>query len=113
MRLLERFDQRTAAAEFLEFQPTLFFGVPTIYVRLLDFEARRRLSALERRAVVCVGVGAAASGGVARFRKAVWAYDIGTLWDERDSHEHEQSCTRGERRAGTVGLPLPGIRCGW
>ena len=34
MRLLERFDQKTAATEFLDFQPTLFFGVPTIYVRL-------------------------------------------------------------------------------
>src|ERR1700677_2834973 len=36
MRLLERFDQRTAAATFLDFQPTLFFGVPTVYVRLLE-----------------------------------------------------------------------------
>src|SRR5882672_4056263 len=36
MRLLERFERDTAAATFLEFQPTLFFGVPTIYVRLLD-----------------------------------------------------------------------------
>ena len=29
MRLLERFDHRTAADEFLDFRPTLFFGVPT------------------------------------------------------------------------------------
>src|SRR5436190_15105613 len=36
MRLLERFDHRTAAGEFLDFRPTVFFGVPTIYVRLLD-----------------------------------------------------------------------------
>src|SRR2546430_1542925 len=36
MRLLERFDHRTALAEFRRFRPTLFFGVPTIYVRLLD-----------------------------------------------------------------------------
>ena len=35
MRLLERFEHQTAAAEFLDFRPTLFFGVPTIYVRLL------------------------------------------------------------------------------
>ena len=36
MRLLERFDHRTALDELLDFEPTLFFGVPTIYVRLLD-----------------------------------------------------------------------------
>src|SRR5688572_3145068 len=36
MRLVERFDHRTAAALFSDFRPTLFFGVPTVYVRLLD-----------------------------------------------------------------------------
>ena len=36
MRLLERFDQRTALQTFLDFRPTLFFGVPTVYVRLLE-----------------------------------------------------------------------------
>ena len=36
MRLLPRFEHQKAAAEFLEFRPTLFFGVPTIYVRLLE-----------------------------------------------------------------------------
>ena len=36
MRLAERFDQRMALAELREFRPSLFFGVPTIYVRLLD-----------------------------------------------------------------------------
>src|SRR5205085_9250738 len=36
MRLLERFDHRFAVDEFMSFEPTLFFGVPTMYVRLLD-----------------------------------------------------------------------------
>src|SRR4051794_3395841 len=36
MRLLERFDHRTALQDFSSFRPTLFFGVPTIYIRLLD-----------------------------------------------------------------------------
>src|SRR5881394_205621 len=39
MRLLERFEHAKAAATFLDFRPTLFFGVPTIYVRLLDVPA--------------------------------------------------------------------------
>src|SRR5205823_11614830 len=39
MRLLPKFEHATAAATFLDFRPTLFFGVPTIYVRLLDVPA--------------------------------------------------------------------------
>ena len=36
MRLLERFEHQKAADEFLSFHTTLFFGVPTMYIRLLD-----------------------------------------------------------------------------
>ena len=36
MRLVERFEHATAQALLEEFQPTLFFGVPTVYVRLLE-----------------------------------------------------------------------------
>src|SRR3954468_10316061 len=41
MRLLPRFEHQKTAAEFLDFRPTLFFGVPTIYVRLLEIEAEQ------------------------------------------------------------------------
>ncbi|MGH9937006.1 MAG: class I adenylate-forming enzyme family protein, partial [Blastocatellia bacterium] len=44
MRLAERFDVNRAGALFESFQPTLFFGVPTVYVRLLELpldQARR------------------------------------------------------------------------
>ena len=36
MRLLRRFEHATIEGEFLTFRPTLFFGVPTMYVRLLN-----------------------------------------------------------------------------
>jgi len=36
MRLLERFDQRTTPAVMLDFKPTLIFGVPTVYIRMID-----------------------------------------------------------------------------
>ena len=52
MRLLERFEHQKAAATFLDFRPTLFFGVPTIYVRLLDIAAGRRARD-RRRACGC------------------------------------------------------------
>ena len=44
LALLERFDHRTAVSDLLQYAPTLFFGVPTMYVRLLETperEARR------------------------------------------------------------------------
>src|SRR4051794_34335731 len=37
MRLLERLDQKSAEQSLLDFGPTLFFGVPTTYVRLNQF----------------------------------------------------------------------------
>ena len=62
MRLVERFESARAAELFTQFQPTLFFGVPTIYVRLLelpletargdrraDAAVRQRLGAAARR----------------------------------------------------------------
>ena len=39
MRLVERFDATKALEWFHDFQPTLFFGVPTVYVRLLELPA--------------------------------------------------------------------------
>ena len=41
MRLVERFEAATAAELFEAYRPTLFFGVPTMYVRLLDVAADR------------------------------------------------------------------------
>src|SRR5205823_2842430 len=38
MRLLERFDHRTETRELLDFRPTLFSGVPTVYARIVDGE---------------------------------------------------------------------------
>ena len=45
MRLVERFEHDRAEVLFDEFQPTLFFGVPTVYVRLLELPdgATRRI----------------------------------------------------------------------
>ena len=50
MRLLERFEHQTAAEAFLDFRPTLFFGVPTIYMRLLEIqpEAAREIGGFMR-----------------------------------------------------------------
>ncbi len=38
MRLAERFEHDKSQALFDAFRPTLFYGVPTVYVRLLELE---------------------------------------------------------------------------
>ena len=59
MRLLERFDHTRRRTQFLDFQPTLFFGVPTMYVRLLETppDVAREIGATH--AAVCFRIGAA------------------------------------------------------
>ena len=36
IRLLERFEHQRIVGEFLDYRPTLFFGVPTMYARLME-----------------------------------------------------------------------------
>jgi malonyl-CoA/methylmalonyl-CoA synthetase len=108
MRLLERFSHQSASQEFLQFQPTLFFGVPTMYVRMLELEpniAARIGSSLR----LCVS-------GSAPLPPAVLD-DFEELFGQRILERYGMSETLmnisnpyiGERRAGTVGLPLPGV----
>ena len=108
MRLLERFDQKTAAAEFLEFQPTLFFGVPTIYVRLLDFEAEtaRRIGGVAR---LFVSGSAPLPAEVLRDFEKLFGHTILERYGMSETLMNMSNPYAGERRPGTVGLPLPGV----
>ena len=60
LRLEERFDHQVVERQLRDFQPTLFFGVPAMYVRLLGLgdEAARAIGAPD--APVRLGIGAAA-----------------------------------------------------
>ena len=49
MRLAERFEHERAADWFEAYQPTVFFGVPTMFVRLLDVAPARDSSCPARR----------------------------------------------------------------
>ena len=107
MRLLPRFDHREAAAEFLAFRPTLFFGVPTIYVRLLSLpdDIAKDIGAFMRLFV---------SGS------APLPAHVFDAFHERFGHrilerygmsETLMNCSNplvGERRAGTVGFAAAG-----
>ena len=108
MRLLERFEHQKAAAVFADFKPTLFFGVPTIYIRLLDLDASAaRAIGGNMRLFVC---------GSAPLPAQVLE-DFQTKYGHRILERYGMSETlmnisnpyAGERRAGTVGFPLPGV----
>src|SRR5438477_1884907 len=104
MRLLERFDHRTAANEFLDFRPTLFFGVPTIYVRLLD--APREI-ARDMRLFVS-GSAPLPVHVFEQFRKR-FGHTILERYGMTEAFMIMSNPYVGERRAGTVGFPLPGV----
>ena len=108
MRLLERFSHQSAAAEFLDFRPTLFFGVPTIYVRLLDLppETAREIGSFMR---LFVSGSAPLAAQVLQEFRALYGHTILERYGMSETLMNISNPYAGERRAGTVGLPLPGV----
>jgi malonyl-CoA/methylmalonyl-CoA synthetase len=108
MRLLERFEHRTAEQTFLDFRPTLFFGVPTIYVRLLETppEAARTIGRSMR---LFVSGSAALAAHVLEEFRARFGHTILERYGMSETLMIASNPYIGERRAGTVGLPLPGV----
>ena len=108
MRLLERFEHHKAVAEFLDFRPTLFFGVPTIYVRLLDIplEAAREIGSFMR---LFVSGSAPLPAQVLDEFHERFGHTILERYGMTETLMNISNPYRGERRPGTVGLPLPGV----
>jgi len=108
MRLLERFEHHKAAAEFLDFKPTLFFGVPTVYVRLLDFppEQARQIGAAMR---LFVSGSAPLSAQTFEEFRALFGHAILERYGMSETIMNISNPYVGERRPGSVGLPMPGV----
>lgn len=108
MRLLERFEHQKAPAEFLDFRPTLFFGVPTIYTRLLDFAPD---VAREAGGFVRLFVSGSAPLPVQIFEEfqSRFGHFILERYGMTETLMNMSNPYQGERRAGTVGMPLPGV----
>ena len=108
MRLLERFDHRTASGEFLDFRPTLFFGVPTIYVRLLETprDVAQTIGATMR---LFVSGSAPLPAHVLEQFRALFGHTILERYGMTETFMTMSNPYVGERRAGTVGFPLPGV----
>jgi malonyl-CoA/methylmalonyl-CoA synthetase len=111
MRLAERFDQKTAATLFAEFEPTLFFGVPTIYHRLLDpgVIPDAAASAIGQRARLFVSGSAPLPAHVHEAFTARFGHRILERYGMSEALMIMSNPYDGERRAGTVGMPLPGV----
>ena len=111
MRLAERFDQKFAATVFREFFPTLFFGVPTMYVRLLDpgVMSDRDAKAIGSRARLFVSGSAPLPAHVLEAFRARYGHTILERYGMSESLMILSNPYEGDRRAGTVGFPLPGV----
>ena len=108
MRLLERFEHQKAASEFLDFRPTLFFGVPAMYVRLLDLPAEQ---AREIGGFVRLFVSGSAPLPAQVFEEFRERFGHAALerYGMSETFMNISNPYVGERRPGSVGLPLPGI----
>jgi len=109
MRLLERFEHEKAAAEFLDFRPTLFFGVPTVYVRLLEtpLETARQIGRSMRLFVS--GSAPLPAQVLEDFRK-LFGHTILERYGMTETIMNISNPYDGERRPGSVGFPLPGVQ---
>ena len=111
MRLAERFDQKTAAELFRSFTPTLFFGVPTVYVRLLDASvvSDADARAFGQRVRLFVSGSAPLPSHVLEAFRMRYGHTILERYGMSEALMITSNPYEGERRPGTVGPPLPGV----
>ena len=108
MLLLERFNHQTAEATFHQFRPTLFFGVPTMYVRLLAIypKSARQIGGFMR---LFVSGSAALSPAVMQEFRELFGHSILERYGMSETLMNISNPYAGERRPGSIGFPLPGI----
>ncbi|MBC7843041.1 MAG: AMP-binding protein [Gemmatimonadaceae bacterium] len=105
MKLAARFEASRAVDWFTTYRPTVFFGVPTMYVRLLDIdEATARTIGSHARLFVC-GSAPLPAHVLESFRDR-FGHVILERYGMTETLMNVSNPYVGERRAGTVGLPL-------
>jgi malonyl-CoA/methylmalonyl-CoA synthetase len=108
MRLEARFDQATIAEVFDAFTPTLFFGVPTMYVRLLDLPPDRAARIGARMRLFVSGSAPLPAHVHAAFHER-FGHTILERYGMSEALMITSNPYAGDRRPGTVGVPLPGV----
>jgi malonyl-CoA/methylmalonyl-CoA synthetase len=109
MRLAERFDAERALALFEEFRPSLLFGVPTVYVRLLEWPepAARRVGESVR---LFVSGSAPLPAPVFEAFRERFGHAILERYGMTETLMTLGNPYEGERRPGSVGLPFEGVQ---
>jgi malonyl-CoA/methylmalonyl-CoA synthetase len=107
--LRRRFDAAEAASELLAGAATLFFGVPTMYGRLVE-ELRSRGPGLDLSSVrlFCSGSAPLSAETFAAFRELT-GHEILERYGMTETGMNLSNLYAGARRPGTVGVPLPGV----
>jgi malonyl-CoA/methylmalonyl-CoA synthetase len=111
LHLVERFDHRTTPSLMAEFKPTLVFGVPTIYVRLLDAAVLtdEQARVIGESARLFVSGSAPLPAHVHEAFRLRFGHTILERYGMSEALMIMSNPYEGERRPGAVGPPLPGV----
>lgn len=108
LRLLERFRRESIVEEFRQFSPTLFYGVPTIYERLLDVEPETAREIGDSMRLFISGSAPLPAVTLERFRD-LYGHDILERYGMSETLMNISNPYESERRPGSIGKPLPGV----
>ena len=108
MRLEKRFAHNQAAQWMREFEPTVFFGVPTMYVRMLEWPSETA-SAIGAKMRLFVSGSAPLPAQTLEDFRSKFGHTILERYGMSETLMNLSNPYNGERRPGSVGLPLPGV----
>ena len=108
LRLTERFAHDQAAEWMRDFQPTVFFGVPTMYVRMLEWPAETAAEVGRSMRLYVSGSAPLPAQTHEEFR-AKFGHTILERYGMSETLMNITNPYIGERRPGSVGLPMPGV----
>jgi malonyl-CoA/methylmalonyl-CoA synthetase len=103
--LLPSFDPEAVLRAAADPSSTLFFGVPTMYARLVDAPGAERLEQLR----LCVSGSAPMSAGLHQRVHDGTGHHVLERYGMTETVMLVSNPHDGERRPGTVGIPLPGV----
>ena len=108
MRLVAKFELARAADLFAAFRPTIFFGVPTVYVRLLELPLETTRAIGQSVRLFVSGSAPLPAPLFDAFREQ-FGHAILERYGMSETLMNVSNPYAGERRPGTVGFPLPGV----
>jgi malonyl-CoA/methylmalonyl-CoA synthetase len=107
--LRRRFDAAEAVSTLRRGEPTLFFGVPTMYGRIVEeLRAQEGKHDFSHVRLFCSGSAPLSAETFAAFRELT-GHEILERYGMTETGMSLSNLYAGARRPGTVGVPLPGV----